>query len=114
LAMLALLNCSCSSNQSGANAPPTLLIGAWNTRFLGPSENGRFEERTPQDIATYISATRVSVLALQEVGQSPGLSLRNTTLDAVMTILNRMGSGDWDYVLFPSQDKQLTALLGIA
>ncbi len=100
--------------QSADPRAATLRIGSWNLRWLGPSEHDRFEARSPQDLAAYIASSGVSVLAMQEVGQSPGMTLRNSTLDATMARLNEATTGQWDYVLFPSQDKQQAALTGIA
>ena len=100
--------------QSGDPTAANLRIGSWNLRWLGPSAHDRFEARSPQDLAAYIASSGVSVLALQEVGQSPGAKLRNSTLDAAMTCLNESTTGQWDYVLFPSQDKDQSALTGIA
>ncbi|MFI5380476.1 MAG: hypothetical protein ACHRHE_14350 [Tepidisphaerales bacterium] len=89
-------------------------IGSWNVRWLGPSAHDRFESRAPEDLAAYIASAGVSVLALQEAGQTPGTNLRNSTLDAALAALNESSAGQWDYVLFPSQDKQQAALTGIA
>ncbi len=100
--------------QSVDPANPTVRIGSWNLRWLGPSAHNRFEARTGEDLAGYIAASGVSVLAVQEAGQSPGTNLRNSTLDATIKCLNDRTAGKWDYVLFPSQVKEQSALTGIA
>jgi hypothetical protein len=120
LLTVVLTAASCRSGSSAWFGRPStrpveasLRIGSWNLRWLGPSEHDRFEGRDPEDLAAYVERSGVAVLVMQEVGQTPRLKLRNSTLDATFKLLDERG-GNWQYQLFPSQDPHQDALLGIA
>ena len=98
-----------------------IKIGTWNMAILGPSwkKNGKDwspkeETRNPEHFAKYIAHSKVSILALQEVADSPDTKgLRNKSLDQICTHLRTNGFGNWTYRLTRGTEskKQLCGLL---
>ncbi len=81
-------------------------IGSWNIEWLGfPDRRGRpgkDNPQAPEDLADYIHASGVDVLALAEIGvESETPPLRSQPLDLVVRALQDRHQQAWDYVLFP-------------
>lgn len=117
LALLGVLLAGCQHGHEMAErreVPELVAIGAWNIYWLGPSERTPREKRSPEDFATYILQAGVSILALQEIGDSPGPGVRNHTLDATFKAIAQRGAGDWDYRLFDTTQSGRNQLTGIA
>ncbi len=102
-------------------AQPNISIGAWNIQFLGnPGQRsgcGKNVRQTAEDIAGYIAASRVDILALQEISDTDGqASTRtNATLDRAFDILNDSDGNRWRYQLFAKRSQnQTTQLTGVA
>ena len=82
-----------------------IRIGAWNIEWLGfPDRRGRpgkDNPQTPEDLADYIEASGVDVLALEEIGvDSETPPLRSKELDLVVKSLQDRHQQPWEYVLF--------------
>lgn len=91
---------------SSIAAPPTLRIGSLNMEWLGQPEQRKSPYNVPQDpvaIADYLIASRVDVLAMQEVSDTDGIPSQrsNSILDRTFAIMHERGAGDWRYVLTP-------------
>ncbi len=91
---------------SAAAAPPNLRIGSLNMEWLGQPEQRKTPYNVPQDpaaIADYLIASRVDMLAMQEVSDTDGLPSQrsNSILDRTFAIMRERGAGDWSYVLTP-------------
>jgi len=97
-----------------AEAQNNVSIGAWNIQWLGNADQrsgcGKDVNQTAEDIALYISESRVDILALEEIGDTDGSSQARTnrTLDRVMEILNRSDDNDWKYLLFAKRSINAT------
>lgn len=78
-----------------------LSIGAWNIKYLGSKPE---KPQKSVDIATYIAASKVEVLALSEISHThtKGGSPRNQPLDDAFAILNKAGA-NWRYEIFPKR-----------
>ncbi|MFH1112906.1 MAG: endonuclease/exonuclease/phosphatase family protein [Pseudomonadota bacterium] len=86
-----------------------LIVGAWNIQWLGkPWKRSWIGKNVPQkaeDIAGYVKASKVQLLALEEIcgdGAIPG-NPTNETLDAVIGMLNEGTGASWTYRLFPKR-----------
>lgn len=83
-----------------------LMLGALNIEWLGrPGSRTGSGKNHPQDkgdIASYIKASGVAILALEEISDTDGnASTRsNQTLDAAFGELNAGGAANWKYRLF--------------
>jgi endonuclease/exonuclease/phosphatase family metal-dependent hydrolase len=83
-----------------------LFIGAWNVQWLGNAKAGKRKPQKPEDIASYIAAAKVDVLALEEIsvtskdGQGRA---RNQTLEDAFAVANASGP-KWQYELFSKRD----------
>ncbi len=102
-------------------AQTNVSIGAWNIQWLGsPAQRsgcGKNIRQMPADIADYIAASRVDVLAFEEIGDTDGASQTrtNNTLDSAFAILNETGGNRWKYLLFAKRSQsQTTQLVGVA
>lgn len=102
-------------------AQPNVSIGAWNIQWLGNPDKrsgcGKDVRQTADDIAMYISQSRVDILTLEEIGDTDGSvqTRTNSTLDWVMTILNDTNGNRWKYLLFAKRNQsQTTQLTGVA
>lgn len=102
---------------------PAVRIGALNIEWLGnPGSRAAPAKdlaQDPKDIAGYIRAGGVAVLALEEIGDDDGAAATRTnkTLDAAVAELNAGGSAQWKYRLFakhPGSDTPDTQLTGLA
>ncbi len=103
-----------------------ISVGAWNIQWLGSPTSRRGTgvngvEQKPADIARYIKASRVDVLALQEISDtdSSPFTKTNCILDKAFKILNSEGSRNrrsrWRYILFPKRSQtNPSQLTGIA
>jgi hypothetical protein len=90
-------------------AEDTLRIGAWNIEWLGfPDRRGRpgkDNPQSPEDLADYIHASGVDVLALAEIGvDSETPPLRSKEFDALVQSLQDRHQQAWNYVLFAKTD----------
>jgi endonuclease/exonuclease/phosphatase family metal-dependent hydrolase len=85
-------------------------IGAWNIEWLGFPDRrarpGKDNPQTPEDLADYIHASGVDVLALEEIGvdDERASELKSTELDQVTGSLRDRHQQTWEYVLFPKTD----------
>ena len=91
---------------AGIAAPPTLRIGSLNMEWLGQPEQRKSPYNVPQDpvaIADYLIASRVDMLAMQEVSDTDGIPSQrsNSILDRTFEIMRERSAGDWRYVLTP-------------
>lgn len=59
-----------------AAAQPNIGIGAWNIQWLGNPEQrsgcGKDVRQSAEDLAMYISRSRVDILALEEISDTDG------------------------------------------
>jgi endonuclease/exonuclease/phosphatase family metal-dependent hydrolase len=128
LALPIVSSCTKKSNQEQTRPPSTQManlmeeaavpagmirIGSWNMGWLGPSNHTPAERRSPQDLAEYIARSGAAVIALQEVGETPGSPRRNATLNNVAQVLADQGGADWDYLLFPTQLRDQSGCTGV-
>lgn len=91
-------NAEATAARRDGDAP--LLVGSWNMLYLGPSAQTPEEPRSPEQVAGYVADSRVAILAVQEIGQSPDLEpRRNAFLDRMLPALDEKTGGDWTYVL---------------
>lgn len=98
-----------------------IIVGAWNIQWLGmPWKRSGIGKKVPQkaeDIADYIKASGVQLLALEEICDDDGISSKTTnkTLDSVVEILNEGTGANWKYTLFPKRkpadEEQHTGLM---
>jgi len=111
--------------------PRKVRIGAWNIEWLG-QPNKRYgkaqgKTQTAADIADYIIAGRVEILALEEIcptnlsdphQYNPEVDgpLDNEILRAALEKVSKKTKGDWMFRLFPSAGKTRSSnqLTGIA
>lgn len=94
-----------------------LRIGAWNIQHLG------VKAQKPADLADYIHASRVDVLALEEIHddaqkktEDPAKApWNNTTLTDTLKLLNQKQPGaDWQYLLTdPDADNTRVQMTGV-
>lgn len=85
-------------------SPRTLRLGSLNIEWLGQPEHRKRPYNVPQDpaaLADYLMASRVDVLALQEISDTDGQTGRrtNSILDRAFAIMRQRGAGDWAYAL---------------
>ena len=99
-----------------ASHAETLRLGAWNIEWLDFAQNrsGLSANRAqkPEDLASYIEASGVDILALEEIcidssGTSP-------TLKQALRLLSESQGQTWKYLLFPKKDGAPTQLTGVA
>ncbi|MEJ5861779.1 endonuclease/exonuclease/phosphatase family protein [Pseudomonas farsensis] len=78
-----------------------LNIGSWNIEWLGSPVRNKIGKQTPADIASYIEASNVDVLGLQEISANRRMDgkANNLQLDKAFALLNGRGA-DWQYRLF--------------
>lgn len=82
-------------------------IGAWNIEWLGNPTKRRKAAQKPEDIADYLTASKVELLGLSEVstdGETEGQPT-NSILTEACKLLKGKERGDWRHVLFPSEEK---------
>lgn len=103
--------------------PPKLRIGALNIEWLGqPHRRARPAKdvaQDPKDIAEYIKASGVSILALEEICDDDGVAETHTnkTLSNAIAVLNDHGDAKWKYRLIPKNPQSegpTIQLLGLA
>jgi hypothetical protein len=111
--------------------PQTVRIGAWNIEWLGRPDKrygkGRGQLQEAEDLADYIAAGRVDILALAEICPTnlaeperydPATDgpLNNEVLTEALQIVSRKTRGRWEYRLFPSSGttRATSQLTGIA
>lgn len=78
-----------------------LNIGSWNIEWLGSAQRNKIGHQAPEDIASYIGAAKVDVLALMEISitRSATGGAINQQLDEAFALLNSQGAA-WEYRLF--------------
>ena len=105
--------------QAALTSPRSLRLGSLNLEWLGQPERRRRPYHVPQDpaaMADYLIASRVDVLALQEISDTDGVNGRRTNhlLDRTFALMRQRGAGDWAYVLTaklaPSDTTQQTGV----
>jgi hypothetical protein len=83
--------------------PEILQVGAWNIEWLGrPAQRKSRIEQRAADVARYVGASGVDVLALEEISvthRGADGAARNRTLDAAFAVLDADGAS-WAYRLF--------------
>ncbi len=92
----------------------SLRIGSWNIEWLGQpnrrSGPAKGIRQSPEDLADYIAASGVRVLALQEVAANAADgSPTNAALNRACEILDSEHGGDWWHVVFPSSSSNQNA-----
>lgn len=97
-----------SMGLGAAQAPvPTVKIGAWNIEWLGSpdmrSGPSHGVAQSADDIADYLTASRVDVLALEEIDDNGGPASpgTNATVTAALQKVNDKTGSEWKYVLYP-------------
>jgi hypothetical protein len=97
----ALFTFAASAAWSQAACSNIVRIGAWNIKYFGKSP-----QQAPADVASYIKASRVDVLALEEISMTGkvGGKPRNAKLDKVAAELSK-GAAKWEYALFDKRPK---------
>lgn len=98
-----------------------IIVGAWNIQWLGMpwkrSGIGKNVAQKAEDLAEYIKASGVKILAVEEICDDDGVPTRRTnkTLDTVVEILNEGTGAQWTYTLFPKRkpddEEQHTGLM---
>src|SRR3712207_6530830 len=79
---------------AAAQDPPKVRVGALNIEWLGSpklrSGSAKGVAQEPKDVAEYIKASEVAILALEEIGDDDGDPTKRTnkTLDAAFAELN--------------------------
>ncbi|QXH53385.1 hypothetical protein KSS94_09820 [Pseudomonas fakonensis] len=84
-----------------ARCDSPLGIGAWNIEWLGAAQRDAIGHQAPADIAGYISAAKVDVLALTEISVTRNASGKaiNLQLEQALALLDSQGAA-WQYRLF--------------
>jgi predicted extracellular nuclease len=102
-------------------AADEIRIGCWNIEHLGnPFQRGgtgKGIDQNPDEIAEYIHAAKVDVLALEEIDDNDGVATtrRNSNLSEAFQVLNQSEDQDWEYILFRNkQVNDKTQLCGVA
>jgi hypothetical protein len=102
-----------------AECEDTVTVGAWNIQHLGsPGSRPNVAKgvaQAPAELAAYIIASEVDILALVEIGDDDNREGRtNSTLDRVMTELGNATGATWSYLLFANrQEGDTTQLTGV-
>jgi predicted extracellular nuclease len=119
LALLTIIGCApgnraelrpLATKNIWSDAGRTLRIGAWNIQWLGLKDerSGRAKgiEQAPEDLADYIVASGVRVLALAEIANfgSDGAS-SNPILDRTLALVSEKTGGRWEYRLFAARSR---------
>lgn len=82
-------------------------IGSWNIQWLGNPTAGKRLAQDAANVASYIKAGAVDLLALAEISRTSTNqdgAARNATLDAALTLLNQESGAQWHYALFPKRE----------
>jgi len=89
------------SAQAAASCDAQLKVGAWNIEWLGSAVRANPGHQAPEDIASYIAAAKVDVLAMSEISatRSGDGDAGNRQLDEAFALLNAQGAA-WQYKLF--------------
>lgn len=91
----------CSSAYAQQQCSKVIHVGAWNIQWLGNAKEGKRQPQTAEDVAGYIKASGVDILAVEEV--SPTSGDQNETLAAALKLLSTDGA-QWKHVLFKKRD----------
>lgn len=84
----------------------TVTVGSWNIQWLGNAKAGKRKPQKAEDIASYLSAAGVDVLALAEISVTSmdgGGRARSRQLDQAFATANSSGA-KWQYELFPKRE----------
>lgn len=110
-------NQAASETNTPAIKPRTVRIGAWNIEWLTQPDkrfgNAQGKTQTAEDIADYIGAARVEVIALEEICPTnladpnkydPEIDgpLDNSVLREALAILSKKTRSEWAFRLFPN------------
>jgi endonuclease/exonuclease/phosphatase family metal-dependent hydrolase len=101
--LIASALCLSAGNVVANTNDSQLVIGAWNIEWLGAKNR---PDQSPTDIASYIAAANVDVLAMSEISitRSGNGEPFNRLLDEAFGLLNEQGA-DWQYKLFGKNSK---------
>lgn len=107
-----------TSKSKLVSTPRGLRIGSWNIEWLGKPEDRSgpaqgVAQRT-EDLADYIIAADVSILAVQEIIASVNSRpIRSHELEQTIDLIQSRTGDDWEYILFPGRQDgdQLTGIL---
>ncbi|HEX2062613.1 MAG TPA: endonuclease/exonuclease/phosphatase family protein [Thermoanaerobaculia bacterium] len=92
-------------------------IGAWNIEWLGAAhKRGAGNAGIPQnasDLATYIIASRVDVLGLEEITRN-GPDDTNRTMTAALKLVRQKTGNTWEHVLFDKPNGDRDQRIGVA
>lgn len=113
LTLLLLAKCT-SPRKHATPITPTALphesirVGAWNIEWLGMPERrsgpARNQTRTPENLAEYILAADVDILALEEIRiDADDGSDTSTLLREALAIVESERGGHWQHRLFPAR-----------
>jgi len=83
-----------------------LYVGSWNIQWLGNAVAGKRAPQNPSELASYIAASKVDVLALAEISVTSRDAKGRASskpLDDAFIIANQSGS-KWRYELFHKRD----------
>jgi hypothetical protein len=92
---------------AAATTPASVRIGTWNIEWLGKPEQrsgaAKNTAQSPDDMADYIVASGVCVLAVEEIVAQAGSPPRSKELDAALAAVQRRTGDGWQYILFPGR-----------
>lgn len=94
-------------------------VGAWNIEHLGnPASRsgvGHNVAQTPKDLADYIRASGVDLLALEEIADDDQPGRRNKSIAAALADLKAQTGDEWDHLLTPKANPTAESqLVGVA
>src|SRR5262245_18076395 len=106
LTPLLLLPCALVPAPQVRDAEQSVRVGAWNIEWLGNPEKRKKPAQDPDDLARYISASKVDLLGLSEITHDvEGDEPLNKTLTKTLQTLGKETEKEWKHLLFPSEDK---------
>jgi hypothetical protein len=117
LPLFLLLSLTAAPPAGEAKEEGSARIGAWNIEWLGNAEKRRKPIQKAEDVAAYIAASKVILLALNEVTgdvESNGTYSSSILTEAFKQLSARDG-GNWRHLLFPPEKKdERDQLCGVA
>jgi len=106
------------SEEAGPAAASSVRIGTWNIEWLGKPDDrsgvAKGVAQSADDLADYVIASKVDVLALEEiVSNRPGKPIRSPEIEAMIAKMKERDAGAWEYVLNPgiNDGDQLTGVM---
>jgi len=94
---------------AGTSFAEEFRVGAWNIEWLGfpgmRGKPGKDVEQSPADLASYIAAANLDVLALEEIGvEKNEAPFKSVQLEKTIGQLKEKHGQSWQYLLFPKVD----------